>query len=67
VFLGPHLICIAASAGCVDIFGIKSNALSVPDAAALAVGITGLKVADEGKIVGRRGPRRDVKVLEECQ
>ncbi len=64
--LGPHLICIVASAGCVDIFGIKSNGVSRSDVAALTGGRTGLKVAEGGKMVGRRGPRRDVKVLEEC-
>ncbi len=62
--LGPHLICIVANAGCADIFGIKSNAVSVPDVAALRDGRTGLKVAEDGKIVGRRGPRKEVKVLE---
>ena len=63
MFLGPHLTCIAANAGCVDIFGTRSRAPSVLDAVAFVAGREGLKVAEDGNMVGRRGPRKDVNVL----
>ena len=60
VFLGAHLICVVAKAGCDEIFGNKSIAPTVP-AGSLESSV-GLNVED-GKIEGLEGPRRDVKVL----
>ena len=59
VFRGPHLTCVAPSAGCAEILGSKSIADSVP-AARGEVARFGRNA--NGKIVGRRGVR-EVKVL----
>ncbi len=62
---GPQRICVAPNAGCDEIFGRRSRVPSTPACEDVTgkMARDGLKEAEDGNIIGREGPRKDVNVL----
>ena len=59
---GPQRICVGSKAGCVDILERRSRA-SVLVVGGVETASDGLNEGNDGRTVGREGPRRDVNVL----